>query len=322
MGTCVPEKVITNLDLEKLVDTTDEWIRTRTGIAERRAVSDGENASDLAVKSAESALGMARVRKRDVDLILVATASPEMIFPSTSCRVAYKLGIKNVPAFDISAACSGFVFGLATATQFINAGTYRTVLLVGTEALTRFVDWSDRNTCVLFGDGAGAVVLQPVDHGYGVLASFLSSDGSGAEFLKIPAGGSLIPGSEDSVRNRMHSIKMNGNEVFKFAIFAMEDAARQVLEIAGARMEDVAFVIPHQANKRITEAAASRLNLDPSRIVSNIEKYGNTSTASIPLALEEIWREGRLKRGDLIMFVGFGAGLTWGANLIRWSMEN
>lgn len=321
IGTHVPKKIITNLDLEKLVDTTDEWIRTRTGIAERRVVSDGENASDLAVKSAEKALQMAGVRKKDVDLVLVATASPEMIFPSTSCQVSYKLGIKNVPAFDISAACSGFVFGLAVATQFINTGTYRTVLFIGTEALTRFVDWSDRNTCVLFGDGAGAVVLQPADEGYGVLASFLSSDGSGAELLKIPAGGSIMPGSEDSVRNRMHSIKMNGNEVFKFAIYAMEDAARKVLEMAGAKMGEVNFVIPHQANKRIIEAAVSRLEIDPSRIVSNIEKYGNTSTASIPLALEEIWREGKLKRGDLIMFVGFGAGLTWGANLIRWSME-
>lgn len=321
IGAFVPDKIITNSDLEKLVDTSDEWIRSRTGIAERRVVSNGENASDLAIKSAEKALKMAKIRKEDVDLLLVATASPEMIFPSTSCRVAHKLGIKNVPAFDISAACSGFVYGLAVGAQFINAGTYKTVLLIGTEALSRFVDWTDRNTCVLFGDGAGAVVLQEAEEGFGILASFLSSDGSGGDLLKIPAGGSLIPGNEDTVRNRMHSIKMNGNEVFKFAIYAMEDAANKVLEIAGLTMDEVDFVIPHQANKRIIEAAVSRLNLDPSRIVSNIEKYGNTSTASIPLALEEIWKDGRLKRGKVIMLVGFGAGLTWGANLIRWSME-
>lgn len=322
IGAYVPKKIITNSDLEKLVDTSDEWIRTRTGIAERRVVEEGENASDLAVRAAKNALIHAEVRAKDIDLIIVATASSEMIFPSTACIAAHKLGVKNKPAFDVSAACSGFIYGLTIAGQFISCGTYQNILLIGTEALSKLVDWTDRNTCVLFGDGAGAVVLKQARKGYGLLASYLSSDGSGIDLLKIPAGGSLIPGSEDTVRNRLHTIKMNGNEVFKFAVYAMELAVKEVLKQANLKMEEVDFIIPHQANWRIIDTAVNRLELDSSKIITNIEKYGNTSTASIPLALEEIWKEGKLRKGMVIMLVGFGAGFTWGANLIRWSMEN
>ncbi len=321
IGICVPQKLVTNSDLEKLVDTSDEWIKTRTGIAERWLVEEGQNASDLAAQAAKNALVSAGVRAKDIDLVIVATASPEMIFPSTACLTANKLGIKNKPAFDISAACSGFVYGLAVAGQFISCGTYRNILLIGTEAISKLIDWTDRNTCVLFGDGAGAVVLQQGEEDYGLLASYLSSDGSGADLLKIPAGGSLSPGNEDTVRNRLHAVKMNGNEVFKFAIYAMEQAVEEVLKQSSLTLEKVDYIIPHQANKRIIETAVSRLRVDPAKIVTNIEKYGNTSTASIPLALEEIWRKGQLKKNMIVMLIGFGAGLTWGANLIRWSMD-
>lgn len=320
IGCFVPEKVLTNYHLGKLVDTSDDWIRSRTGIVERRVVASGKSASDLALKAAQQALTDANLTPRTIDLLIVATASPDMIWPATACLVADKLGV-NCGAFDISAACTGFVYGLSVASQFVATGTYKNVLLIGTEALTRFVDWTDRNTCVLFGDGAGAVVLQEVENGYGLLGSYLAADGSGANLLKIPAGGSALPGSEATIREKLHYIKMNGNEVFKFAVFAMEQAVQEVLKKCNLKMGDIDYVIPHQANKRIIEASIGRLKIDPDKIISNIDKYGNTSTASIPLALEEIWRDGRLKRGNLVVLVGFGAGLTWGANVVRWSKE-
>lgn len=320
IGCFVPEKVLTNYHLGKLVDTSDDWIRSRTGIVERRVVASGKSASDLALKAAQQALTDANLTPRTIDLLIVATASPDMIWPATACLVADKLGV-NCGAFDISAACTGFVYGLSVASQFVATGTYKNVLLIGTEALTRFVDWTDRNTCVLFGDGAGAVILQEVENGYGLLGSYLAADGSGANLLKIPAGGSALPGSEATIREKLHYIKMNGNEVFKFAVFAMEQAVQEVLKKCNLKMGDIDYVIPHQANKRIIEASIGRLKIDPDKIISNIDKYGNTSTASIPLALEEIWRDGRLKRGNLVVLVGFGAGLTWGANVVRWSKE-
>jgi len=321
IGSYVPEKVVTNTDLEKMVETSDEWIRTRTGIIERRIIAADENVSDLALRAAEKALTDAQLEPQEIDLIVVATASPEMIWPSTACLVGQKLGIK-CPAFDISAACTGFVYGLSVAGQFVASGEYRNVLLIGADALSRFVDWADRNVCILFGDGAGALVLREVEEGYGFLGSYLAADGSGADLLKIPAGGSALPGDEKTIQEGLHYIKMNGNEVFKFAVYAMEDAIHQVLKKCHLKLSEIDYFIPHQANQRIIEAARNRLKIDQKKIISNIHKYGNTSTASIPLALEEIWREGRLKRGNLVLMIAFGGGLTWGANVLRWSRES
>ncbi len=320
VGSYVPETVVTNADLEKIVETSDEWIASRSGIRERRVVGDGVNTSDLAAEAAKLALADAGLAADDVDAVIVATSSPEMIFPSTACLTMAKLGLKNRMALDVSAACAGFVFGLNVAANFIECGGYRNILFIGADALTRHVDWTDRKTCVLFGDGAGAVVLGPVEEGTGVLASYLSADGEGADLLKIPAGGSAMPGDENTVAEGLHFIKMNGNEVYKFAIRALPEATEKALAAAGLTVEDITYLVPHQANQRIIEAAAARLGIDESRVVSNIAKYGNTSCASIPLALDELRRKVELKKGDCLVFVGFGAGLTWGANVLRWSM--
>jgi len=322
IGSYVPERILTNHELEQMVDTSDEWIKTRTGIAERRLADDGETTSDLAYEASKLALEDAGLDVKDIDLIIVATASPDMIFPSTSCILQQRLGLKNVPAFDVSAACAGFVFGLSVAYQYVASGEYKKVLFVGSDTLTHFVNWQDRNTCVLFGDGAGAVVLGKTEKGYGILSNVLASNGSGADLLKIPAGGSNITGTIESVEKGLHFIEMNGNEVFKFAVRAIPQASKQALKKAGLTVDDVDFFIPHQANSRIINTAASKLKIGPERIISNIEKYGNTSTASIPLALDEIWKEGRLKKGDILLLVGFGAGLTWGANIIRWNRRS
>lgn len=319
VGSCIPEKILNNHDLEKMVDTSDDWIRTRTGIIERRIIDDGMFTSDLAAQAGLKALADAGLEPEEVDLIIVATASPDMIFPSTACLTQRKMGIRNCPAFDLLAACAGFSYGLSVATPYVATGGYKTVLLIGAEALSRFVNWSDRNTCVLFGDGAGAVVLQPVEKGYGVLSSHLAADGFGADLLKIPAGGAVMPGDENSVANRLHSIQMNGNEVFKFAVRVLPKAAKQALHKCGLTVADVDYLIPHQANQRIIDTAAQRLKISSQKVVSNISKYGNTSTASIPLALDELWQTGKLKKGDVLLFVGFGGGLTWGANVVKWS---
>jgi 3-oxoacyl-[acyl-carrier-protein] synthase-3 len=338
IGTHVPEKILTNEDLERMVDTSDEWIVTRTGIKERRIAGD-ENASDLAEKAGKRALSDAGLALRDVDLLMLTTSSPEMIFPSTACLAQAKMGL-TCPAFDIMAACSGFVFGTAVADALIRAGAFRRILLVGTDAMSRLVDYSDRGTCILFGDGAGAVVLEAADDAAGggtgavgtadaagaslpggVLASALFSDGTRVDALKVPAGGSAIPVSEESVRDRLHYIKMDGKEVYKFATKAVPEAVEAALAQAGLTLDDVDFVIPHQANQRIIDAAAERLGLPHEKMVSNISRYGNTSTASIPLALEELVREGRITPGMVVVLVGFGAGLTWGASVIRWTKE-
>jgi len=319
IGSYVPETVLTNHELEQMVDTSDEWIRTRTGIVERRLAVDGETTSDLALEASLRALKDANIRKEDIDLIIVATASPDMIFPSTACFLQQKLGLKNIPAFDVAAACSGFVFGLSVAWQYVATGTYKTVLFVGADTLTHFVNWQDRSTCVLFGDGAGAVILRETEPGYGILSCSLSSDGSGANLLKIPAGGANLPGTAESVNEGLHFIQMNGNEVFKFAVRAIPEVSERALKEAGLTVDDVDFFIPHQANSRIINTAAARLRIGADKVVTNIEKYGNTSTASIPLALDEIWQQGKLEKGSLLLLVGFGAGLTWGANIVRWS---
>ena len=318
MGVYVPEKILTNKDLEKIVDTSDQWIRTRTGIKERRVVEGNTATSDLASMAAKSALKDAGINADEIDLIVVATSTPDMIFPSTACLVQEKLGIKGCAAFDLQAACTGFVYALTVASQFIESGMYKTVLLIGADAFTRHINWQDRGTCILFGDGAGALVLRKVDDGYGHLGSYLAADGSGADLLKIPAGGSANPGSEYTVKNNLHCVQMNGREVFKFAVKILGEAAEGALKNAGLTIDDVDYLIPHQANIRIIDAAAERIGIKKEKLVVNLEKYGNTSTASIPLALYDLYREGSLKRGDILLFVGFGAGLTWGGNVIRW----
>ncbi|HEY3374006.1 MAG TPA: beta-ketoacyl-ACP synthase III [Candidatus Aquicultor sp.] len=318
VGAYVPERVLTNVDLEAFLDTSDEWIRTRTGIRERHIAAVGDAASDLGVKAARAALEDAGVNPEEVDLILVATSSPDMILPSTACFVQEKLGIRGCAAFDLQAACSGFSYALAVGAQFVETGMYKTVLLVGADAMSRFLNWDDRSTCVLFGDGAGACVIQPVEAGYGVLASHLAADGSRSDLLKIPAGGSANPATEDTVRDKLHYITMNGNEIYKFAVRCIPDAVKTILEKACLTVDDIDYLIPHQANMRIIDAAVERLGIDKNKVIVNLDKYGNTSAASIPLAIHELHKKRNLKRGDILVLVGFGAGLTWGANIIRW----
>ncbi|QGP93028.1 3-oxoacyl-[acyl-carrier-protein] synthase 3 protein 1 [Neomoorella glycerini] len=319
-GSCLPERILTNAELEQMVDTSDEWIRSRTGIRERRIASHDTAASDLAVPAAAKALAMAGLPAEAVDLIIVATVTPDTLFPATACLVQERLGARGAAAFDLSAGCSGFIYALAVASQFIAAGVYQTALVIGVEILSKIINWQDRNTCVLFGDGAGAVVLQAVPEGEGVLGLHLGADGNGGSLLSIPAGGSRLPASPSTVQNRLHTIHMNGPEVFKFAVRVMGEASLKALEQAGLRKEEVDFLIPHQANIRIIEAATKRLGLPPEKVYVNLDRYGNMSSASIPVALDEAYREGRLKRGDKVVLVAFGAGLTWGATVLSWSL--
>jgi len=318
VGSYVPPQVLTNFDLEKLVDTSDEWILTRTGIRERHIARAEEASSDLGVEAARRALAAAKVEAEEIDLIIVATISGDMIFPATSSIVQHRIGASRAAAFDLGAGCTGFIYALATGSQFIASGMYETVLVVGADTLSKLLNWKDRNTCVLFGDGAGAVVLKPVPEGYGVLGSFLGSDGSGAELLKVEAGISRRPASHETVDGCQHTIQMCGSEVFKFATRVMGEAALTVLEQCGMHPEDVSLFIPHQANTRIIDVAARRLGLPSEKVFVNIEKYGNTSAASIPLALDEALQQGKVNPGDLLVLVGFGAGLTWGASVVRW----
>jgi 3-oxoacyl-[acyl-carrier-protein] synthase-3 len=318
-GRSVPERVLTNFDLEKLVDTSDEWIRTRTGISERRIVGDDEATSDLAIRAAREALAAAGIDPSDLELIIVATCTPDWLFPSVAARVQHALGARRAAAFDLNAACSGFIFALATATQFIRAGSYRRALVVGSEVLSRVVDWTDRKTCVLFGDGAGAVVLEATDKPLGLLSYVLGTDGSGDQLLYL-----LGPTASPKQRARAATtyLYMNGPEVFKFAVNVTVAASRQVLEGAGLTLEDVALFVPHQANERIIRAAAKSLHLPPEKVYINLDRFGNTSAASIPMALAEAVERGRLQAGDLVLMVGFGAGLTWAAGLVRWGGPN
>jgi len=315
----LPDKVLTNFDLEKMVDTSDEWIQTRTGISKRRIISDNINVSDLAVEAAREALLNGNLNIADIDLIILSTCSPEMVMPSTACLVQQKLGAKTMPAFDISAGCTGFIYAITVGTQFIETGLYKKILIIGADALSRYIDWTDRNTCVLFGDGAGAIVLGEVEEGYGILSNYLAASGAGANLLQIPAGGSRVPATENSYEKKLHCVNMNGNEVFKFAVRALPQAAKAALKKANLTIDDVSYVIPHQANTRILEAAARKLKINSDKIISNIDKFGNTSTASIPIALDELAKAHRIKVGDILLLVGFGAGLTWGANVIKWS---
>ena len=318
IGSFAPEKILTNKDLEQIVDTSDEWISERTGIKVRHIVADGENTSDIAAKAAERALKDAGLTADDIDLIVVATATPDMLFPSTACLVQNKLKAAKAAAYDLAAGCSGFMYAIVTASQFIKTGLYKHVLVIGAESLSRILDWTDRNTCVLFGDGAGAVVLGEVPEGYGILGSNLGADGSGGDLLCLPAGGTSRPATEETVRDRLHFVHMAGNEVFKFAVKVMGEAALNALEHAQIDTSEVDWLIPHQANIRIIQSAAKRLKLPMEKVIVNVDKYGNTSSASIPIALEEAIHDGRIKSGQVITMVGFGAGLTWASAVMRW----
>lgn len=317
-GSYAPRKVVTNHDIEKMVDTSDEWITERTGIKERRIAEKGENTSDLAYEAALRALKAAGVDARDVDLILVATTTPDMIMPSLACVLQDRLHAKKAAAFDIYAACSGFLYGLSIADAFIRSGVYGTVLLIGAEVLSRFIDWEDRTTCILFGDGAGAAVLQRHAGKRGVLSTHLHADGSLGGLLNVPAGGSLHPPTHDTVHKRMHFIKMKGNETFKVAVRALEDVVLEALQHNKVSAAEIDLLIPHQANFRIIQAMAERLKMPMDKVVLTIQKYGNTSAASIPMALDEAVRDGRVKENNLLLFEAFGGGLTWASALVRW----
>ncbi|RJE86711.1 ketoacyl-ACP synthase III [Paenibacillus sp. 1011MAR3C5] len=317
-GKYVPERILTNQQLEQMVETNDEWIVTRTGIKERRMAAEAEATSDLAYEAAKQAIAAAGVTAEDLDLIIVSTITPDMFFPSTACLLQTKLGATKAAAFDLSAACSGFIYGLATATNMIATGMYNHVLVVGAETLSRITDYTDRNTCILFGDGAGAVVLGQVEEGRGFRSFELGADGSGGELLKVGGGGSRMPSSEHSIATKQHFIHMAGNDVFKFAVRIMGSAAEDALAKAGLAKEDVDLLIPHQANIRIIQSALNRLNLPEEKAMINLDKYGNMSAASIPVALAEAVEQNRVKEGDTLVFVGFGGGLTWGASVLVW----
>ena len=316
-GKYVPSNVITNVDLEQKIDTSDEWIFDRTGIRERRIVSPGENTSDMAVAASKDALEMAGVRARDLGLIIIATSSPDYLTPPVSSQVQHALGAKDVGAFTLVTGCTGFVYALATAQQFISGGVYDNVLVVGVELLSRFVDWEDRSTCILFGDGAGAVVLQVSDEPAGMLSFVLGSDGSGAEHLILPAGGAAMPPSHETIDQGLHYLRMNGRQVFRFASRILGKALRQVIQEANLTTEDIDLFIPHQANARIIESAARYVGIPDEKIFMNIDRYGNTSAASIPIALCEALEQGRAKVGDNLAFVAFGAGLTWASAVVK-----
>lgn len=317
-GSYLPEKILSNRDLELMVDTTDEWIVTRTGISERRIAAPDEYTSILAFKASERALQMAGISAEDLDLIIVATVTPDFPFPSTACLLQSRLNAVNAAAFDISAACSGFIFGLATADKYVRTGAVKNALVVGAELLSRIVDWTDRNSCLLFGDGSGAAVIQATDAEHGILDSFMKSDGSNWELLYQPAPGSRNPASQKVIDERLNFIRMQGNEVFKLAVRAMEDAAHRVLSAGGFSVADIDLFIPHQANRRIIDATGKRLAVSDEKVYVNIDRYGNTSSASIPIALDEANRSGLLKQGDLLLLDAFGGGLAWGAMTIRW----
>jgi len=317
-GSYLPEEIITNKNLEKIIDTSDEWIRSRTGIKERRKVASGETTSDLCFYAAKHAMTAAEISPEELDLIIVATVTPDMIFPATACLLQDRLGAKKAAAFDLSAACTGFIYGLAVGSQFISTGMYDKVLVVGADALSTVVNPEDRNTSILFGDGAGACVLGPVETGQGILSLYLGSDGGGGDLLYVPAGGSRKPATKETLAQKEHYIRMSGNEVFKFAVRIMDDASMKVLDQAGLSKDDIDFLVPHQANIRIVEAAVKRLELPKDQVYINLDKYGNMSGASIPVALDEAVRAGRFNKGDVVLLVGFGAGLTWGSTLLRW----
>jgi len=321
-GFFVPEKILTNADLEKIVETSDEWITTRTGFKERHILGPNEvPTSNMGTQAALRALTDAGIQPMEVDLIICCTATPDMLFPATACIIQKNLEAKNAAAFDLEAGCTGFLYGLSVGTQFVKSGMYKTVLVVGADSLTRVTNWEDRSTCVLFGDGAGAAVLRPVDSGRGIMSIVLGADGTGDHLLTLPAGGSLKPASHKTVDNKEHYIQMQGREVFKFAAKVMETATVQALAKAGVTQDEVGCFIAHQANLRIIEAAAKRLNLPRERVFINGDKYGNTSCGSIAIALDEAAKQKRIKKGDILLLVAFGAGLTWASMVLEWGKD-
>lgn len=318
-GMAVPQRVVTNDELAQRIDTSDEWIRSRTGIRERRIASDEQTSASLGTEAAQRALDMARLNPADLELIIVATSSPEYIFPATACLIQDRLGASKAGAFDLLAACSGFIYALNMGTQAIRTGAVKNALIIGAETLSRIVDWNDRNTCVLFGDGAGAFVLQASPEQGGLISAVMRSDGSGGDLLILPGGGSRIPATQKSVQAGLHYLQMNGREVFRFASRVLTQATEEAVKKAQLTLDDIQLVIPHQANQRIIESALRSLNFPMERCVINLDRYGNTSTASIPIATCEAVQQGRLKPGDKVVFVGFGAGLTWGAAVVVWN---
>jgi 3-oxoacyl-[acyl-carrier-protein] synthase-3 len=317
-GSYVPERILSNADLEKIVETSDEWIVTRTGIRERRIAAESETTSDMAAKAAQAALENAGVAAEEVDMIIVATITPDMFFPSTACFVQTRIGAFKAVCFDVSAACSGFLYALEIARQFIGTGAMKTILVIGAEKLSTIVNWTDRNTCVLFGDGAGAAVLRHRPGSRGILSSVNGSDGRYAEILQIPGGGCKFPVTAENADQRLNTIQMNGKETYKQAVTAMLNAGQTALEQAGVPVENVACFIPHQANLRIIEAIASRMNVSMDRFMINLDRFGNTSAAAVAIALDEAARTGRMKRGDTILMVVFGGGLTWASTAVEW----
>ncbi|HEU6447202.1 MAG TPA: beta-ketoacyl-ACP synthase III [Verrucomicrobiae bacterium] len=318
IGSYVPEKVLTNHDLEKMVETSDDWITTRTGIKERHIAAKDEFTSDMAAKAAERAMKMAGVTAEQIDLIIVATITPDMPFPATACLVQKKLGAKRSAAFDLEAACSGFIYGLEVGQQFIQSHSYNTVLVIGAEKLSSIVDWTDRNTCVLFGDGAGAAILQSRENSHGLLTAVMGANGENADLLFMPGGGSRCPATKDSIDARQHYLRMEGKETFKNAVQAMQSAAQEALRRCELDISKIKCVIAHQANRRIIDAVSDRLGATPEQVFINLDKYGNTSAASVAIALDEAVSSGKVQRGDLVLLVVFGAGLTWGAAVIEW----
>ncbi len=319
VGSFVPQKIITNYDLANIVDTSNQWIIERTGIEERRIAEDTIATSDLATIAAQRAMEDAKVLPKDIDLILVATISPDHIFPSTACIVQDKIGAINAAAFDINAGCTGYIYALTTAKAFIKSGIYKRVLVIGSEVLSKIVNWKDRNTCILFGDGAGACVVEACEEGLGIIAEELGSDGSKGDVLTVPAGGSRKPSSLETLEKGLNYIQMDGKEVFKFAVRTMEKSSKAILKKAGLDSKDIDLLIPHQANIRIIDSAMKKLKLPREKVFINLNKYGNTSAASVPVALDEALKSKKIKKGDNLLLVAFGAGLTWGSILLKWN---
>lgn len=318
VGMYVPKKVLTNSDLSGLIDTSDQWIRERTGITERRFVSEGESNSDLSAASIRKVLSKTGYEPGDIDLIIVATVTPDMVFPSTACVIQEKIGASNAWGFDLSAACSGFLYALSTGVQFIETGAYKRVLVVGTDVMSSIINFNDRSTCVLFGDGSGTILLEPSTDDAGVLDFLLRSDGSGGQHLCMPAGGSQRPATHETVNQELHYVHQSGRAVFRYAVKLMTEVCQEILKRNGLSPEDIQLFVPHQANSRIIDSSVKRLGLSPEQVLINIDRYANTTAATIPMGLAEAEAEGRLKSGDLVLLASFGAGFTWGSVLVRW----
>ena len=320
VGHYVPETVLSNKDLEKLVDTKDEWIQSRTGISERRILTNGEPISFMAVKAINMLLERRGIKADELDLILVATVTPDMLFPSTACIIQEKIGATNAWGFDVLAACSGFIFTLTAGMQFIESGMYKKVLIVGSDKMSSITNYKDRNTCILFGDGAGCILLEPSeDPAYGILDTIMHVDGTGGKYLNMLGGGSLNPPSHDTVDKDWHYVYQEGKRVFKDAVVGMADVSVKIMEKNNLKSDDIAYLVPHQANMRILTACADRMGLPHEKVMVNIHKYGNTTSATIPLCLSEYWADGKIKKGDNLVLASFGAGYTWGSILLKWA---